>query len=366
MVIFLVGKRKRVVVKIGTNLLIDESGVRDGVISSLTEAITSSKEEVIVVSSGAVGFGRRSIHAKLKHQDDVLTNVCAAVGQHEVMTLFASHFAEKKRKVAQLLVPQNDFSNRKTFLQVKAVIEEMLQRNIIPIINENDAIASRTNRFPDNDWVAMQIASKIDADRLVLLTNVDGVYDKDPRSEKDARVVSEFDMTTKVGIGKRNGAMSRGGMESKINSALLGSHLGIPIIIANGNEKEKISAAIEGSRTGTSFSPKAKIGSKRRWIMLAKEKGKISINQGACAALMKKMSLLAIGVMGVEGDFLPGDVVILSVDGKSIAKVITEVGSDALELIKGKTTQEIALLHDDYSAVARNENICLLEEQKWI
>ncbi|MFH1053017.1 MAG: glutamate 5-kinase [Candidatus Woesearchaeota archaeon] len=366
MIVFLVGSKKkaRIVIKIGTNLLFNDKKIIEDNFNKIASSIAGIKNhEIIIVSSGAVAIGSEELKISAKHEDDIIRNICSSVGQNELMMNFRKNFLDENIKVGQLLLTHNDISNRETFLQVRNVIDKMIKHRIIPIINENDTIKSMHNKFRDNDQLAIRIASKIEADLLIILTNVGGVYTQDPRVSSDAELLKELrkDDIKKIKIGKKNGQNSLGGMQSKIDSALLCSQLGIPTVIANGNDEDIIRKVIDGFEHGTKFKADDRIKSKKRWILLTKEKGEINIDEGALNALKNDKSLLAVGINSVKGEFLVNDVVAIKSDNKIIGKAIVDCSSDILLFIKGKKTEDINKIIKDYASVAKHENISLIK-----
>jgi len=268
-VVFLNGSKakKRIVIKIGTDILLGKAGIKQENFQNIAFSLSCLKGcEFILVSSGAVGMGKKALNINFRDEDDIGRNVSAAVGQNILMNSFMREFSGARLDIAQLLLTQNDLANRETFLRVKEVIEILIKQGIIPIINENDTIKSRFNKFRDNDQLAIKIASKIEADMLIILTNVDGVYTKDPKVWSDAKLVKELrkEDIEKIVIGKKNSSTSLGGMDSKIESAVLCSQLGIQTVIANGNEKNIINKILNGAKLGTSIRAESKVKTKLR------------------------------------------------------------------------------------------------------
>ena len=355
----------KIVIKIGTNILFEKGRIKEENFNKIGCSLAQlKKHNIILVSSGAVGIGKKELELDTRDSDDISRNVSAAVGQNILMNTFITIFSDNDLKVAQLLLTQNDISNRETFLRVKKVIDILLKKDIIPIINENDTIKSRRNKFRDNDQLAIKIASKIEADLLIMLTNVDGVYTKDPKTCSDAELVEELrkDDFKKIEIGNKNSSVSLGGMDSKIKFAMLASQLGIRTVIANGNEAGIIEKIVEGAKKGTSFNAESRVKSKKRWILLTKVKGSVAIDDGAYKALKKGNSLLAVGITATKGDFFVNDVINIIHNGKVVAKCIVECSSDILRFIKGKCTEEIKEALSDHHCVAKHENIILIND----
>lgn len=351
---------KRIVIKIGTNLLLEGDRVRKVNLDRLVASISRLGCEKIIVSSGAVALGNSILQERFKHEDDVMRNVAATIGQAQLMEMFRNSFAGRS-EIGQLLLTQNDISNRSTFLRVREVMESMLKKGIIPIINENDSIKDSSNKFRDNDYLAIKIASKMEADQLILLTNVGGVYTADPREYSDAkliRVLEESDLD-RIQIGSKSSQQSMGGMDSKIESAMLSSKLGIRTVIANGNSEGVLEEILCGNGSGTVFRENSRVRSKQRWIILTKEKGQITIDDGAYRAMTCKRSLLAVGVRSVAGQFQDQDVVRIICENKTVGKAIVDCSSDTLRFIAGRQTKEIKEVLSEHNCVARHENIVL-------
>jgi glutamate 5-kinase len=358
-IVFLVKKMRRIVIKVGTNILFKNNSISNEIIKSITDQINQLENfEIILVSSGAVAIGNSEMNIKFKHEDDIMRNVCASLGQYVLINEYSKYF---KKKVGQILLSRNELSHRESFLKINELFENMLKLKILPIINENDVLRYESNKFRDNDHLAMKIASSIQADLLIILTNVHGVYTKDPR-EEGAELIAEADeeKLSNIQIGKRNGIQSLGGMHSKLDSAMLSSKLGIKTIIANGNEKGIITKIINGELAGTTFSAREKICAKKRWIMLSKEKGNIHLDEGAYNALKKRNSLLAIGIKNIDGEFIKDEVVNLVLNDVIIGKALIDHSSYLLKKIKGKSTKEIFNEIPNYKCIAKHENIILV------
>lgn len=358
MIVFLVSnKRKRIVIKIGTNLLIDKEGIKNSTFKKINSYLKSlESNEVIIVTSGAVGFANYKTNTRFKHQTDILRNAYAAVGQPIIMDYYRKHL---DFNIGQILLTHDDLTKREKFIHIKKVFQTMFDNNIIPIVNENDVIKSKDNQFKDNDDLAMQLASSMHADLLLLLTNVSGVFTKDPR-EQDAELVAvmEDHHLEKIKIGKKQGNMSTGGMESKIGSALLSSRLGVQTIIANGNDENLITNMLEGVSSGTIFKVSDKVNARQRWIRLTKSKGQIFVDEGAEKALKNNKSLLIAGIKDIKGTFMKHDVIELLCNERIFAKATTDYSSNELHIALNKLKDEQKKIIS--KNVVKHENIVFL------
>jgi glutamate 5-kinase len=275
----------------------------------------------------------------------------AAIGQSTVMRRYHDAFSRYNIKVAQLLLTYEDFSNRKRYLNLRKALNKLMDIGVIPVINENDPISVDEigATFGDNDKLSALVASKINADLLVMLSDIEGLYDKNPKTNKDARLIRTVTKITpdiERAAGKSGSAFSIGGMVTKIRSAKIAMDSGCNMIICNGNHKNAIQNAMEG-KEGTLFVAAGKLTNKERWIKFANAKGRIVINQRAEDVLRKgKSSLLAIGIEKVQGKFSKDDVVQIN----EIAKGITDYPSDEIRKSKGKKGK----------VIVKNENLVLM------
>jgi len=331
----------RIVIKIGTNLLTGENicGLNTDFVRGIAQQIAMLKEqgkEILIVTSGAIGAGCTELKMK-KPREVELRQALAAVGQSTVMGAYSEAFSRYGIKVAQILLTYEDFSNRKRYLHLRNALNKLLQLDVIPIINENDPISVDEigATFGDNDKLSALVASKVNADLLIILSDIDGLYDKNPKTNKDAKLISQINNITKDierAAGKSGSAFSTGGMITKIKAAKMAMDSGCDMIICNGKKADILSKAILGIE-GTLFTAKEKLSNKKRWIKFSKAKGKVIINERAQDVLIRgKSSLLAIGINKVLGDFNEGDVIEIN----DIAKGITDYSSEELETIKGK------------------------------
>jgi len=317
----------RVVIKIGTNTICRDDGKVD---SEYLESIARQVVELermgvqsIVVTSGAIGSGSSELGLDDIQKDIPHKQACAAVGQAALMLTYREVFARYGRSVGQLLLTYNAFSDRKVYLNLRKTVDALFELGVIPVINENDVISTDEigDTFGDNDKLSALVASKVDADLLILLTDVDGLYDRNPEMDEDARFIDTVDEITKdielmAGDG-RNGR-SKGGMKSKINAARIAMGSGCNAVIANGRTEDVILRIVQGESVGTLFSAKALYTNRERWILYASPRGKITVDAGAEKALKDEGSLLPCGITSVEGRFKAGDVVRLGTFAKGV------------------------------------------------
>jgi glutamate 5-kinase len=360
---------KRVVVKLGTNTVCRADGTIDqsyleGVAKQVME-LSAMGIQTIIVTSGAIGSGITELGLERRPQDMAAKQACAAVGQATLMMAWRDAFRKYGKCVGQVLLTYGAFSDRVRYLNLKNAMDEMLKLGIVPIVNENDVIATDEIEeiFGDNDKLSALVASKIDADLVLLLTDVDGLYDRNPEVDPDAQLIRTIDEITKDierMAGKNVSDRSVGGMRTKISAAKVAMQSGINMVIANGRTKSVILRIINGEELGTLFTAQVKYSNKQRWILFAAPKGKVNIDPGAERAIRSGKSLLPCGVTSVEGRFKKGEVVRIG----SIAKGLANFSSSDLPKMLDKWAEERikgnGKVRND-KVVASNENIVLLD-----
>jgi len=368
---------KRLVVKIGSNILTSgENGLNLERMQSIADDISSVRDagyEVAVVSSGAVAAGMKKLDLKEKPRDIVLKQASAAVGQSTLMWAYEKCFNTHDRKVAQILLTRDDFADRKRYINSRNTLITLLSYEVVPIINENDTVATDEIRFGDNDHLASLVAGLIDAERLIILSDVDGLFSDDPGKNPGATLIEVVERITSEIEEKAGGsgsAVGTGGMYSKLLAAKRAVHHGITVNIINGRKKGVISSLLSGARLGTEFSPQeTRLSSKKGWIAYAcRTKGSVVIDNGAVKALTQGgKSLLPSGIVSVSGSFEAGDAVYcIDSRGNRIAKGLANYSSSEVEKIKGKKTSEIeSILGYRYSdEVVHRDNLVLVEGLK--
>jgi len=363
---------KKIVVKIGTSSLITKDGKFNrefaNDIAREVSKLKSKGKDVILVSSGAVGIGCEILDFKERPQSIPLKQATAAVGQSLLMHEWSNVFEKHGLKVAQILLTYDAFSDRKTYLNLRNSMSSLLELGVIPIINENDPVCVHEigETFGDNDTLSAMVSSKVEADLLILMTDIDGLYTKNPKKAKDAIKIPVIEEITPEIESFGGGASEKGtgGMKTKLEAAKIAQKSGCYMIIAPSEEKDLISKVMNGEEVGTLFLPKKNIeGNKIRWITLAKPKGKIIVDIGARNALLDHKSLLPRGVIDIEGNFDVGDIVAIESGEGIFAKGITNYTDKELNKIKGKNTDEIESIlgYKNYNEIIKHENIGILK-----
>mgnify|MGYP001024854654 CR=1 FL=1 len=359
---------KRAVIKIGTSVLTKPDGSLDKKymqdIARQTYTLMRQGREVILVSSGAIGSGVKELGLGAMPRDIPSRQGAAAVGQSILMQAWRSTFRRYGVKVAQILLTYEAFSNRRTYLNLRNSMSNLAKHGVVSIINENDPISVHEIEatFGDNDKLSALVASKVDAELLILLTDVNGLYDKNPK-RKDAKLipeVKEITPTIERIAGEPGSWRTKGGMKTKIEAAKITMKSNCDMIIANAHEKEVLTRILKGDELGTLFkASKAGYTNKERWIRFSKSQGTIKIDEGARDALLRGANLLPSGILNVEGKFSAGDVVSIVYGTQEIAKGIADYSSEELDKIKGKQTVEIEKIlgYKNYDNVFRRENM---------
>ncbi|UCG79023.1 MAG: glutamate 5-kinase [Nitrospirota bacterium] len=342
---------KTIVVKVGSNILTTEYGINDKRIGSIAKAVSTIHEmgySVAVVSSGAVVAGKRKLHLDNKNLDIKLKQASAAVGQSSLIRFYERRFAQYGKMVAQILITQDAFDDRRRYINAKNTIQTLFSFGIIPVINENDTVAVDEIKFGDNDRLASLVAGMLGAERLFILSDVEGLFDKDPKRSKQACLIEKVDEISdelmKV-VGNSTSSGGTGGMYSKMLAAKHASENGITVNILGGKRPANMVSILEGKNHGTLINAKIKrLSSRKGWIAHGiKAKGSLSLDAGAIDALMEKgKSLLPSGIVSVTGTFDIGDAVNCEDNkGNKVAKGLTNYSSSEINRIKGKKTSEI-------------------------
>ena len=363
---------KTIVVKIGTSSLTNEDGsfnrrLTEDTARQIAELRKTGKT-VIIVSSGAIGIGVEELKMSSRPREIPLRQAAAAVGQNILMQEWMAAFRKYGIKVAQILLTYEAFSNRMTYLNLRNSISALLESGVVPIINENDPICVHEIEatFGDNDKLSAMVASKVEAELLILLSDIDGLYNKNPKKNEDAILINTIEKITpeiESYGGSPTSMKGVGGMRTKIEAAKITSIAGCHMVIANSAAEDVILKVTAGDNIGTLFlAQNGKYRNRTRWIILSKTSGKIIVDKGAENAVKKGMGLLPSGILGVSGMFDRGDIVDIESDGKVFAKGITDYTSSELNKIKGKHSDMIekTLGYKNYDEVVRKTNIGLL------
>lgn len=348
---------KKIVIKIGSNLLIKENEINKNFIiqiSSIISKLIENNHKVVIVSSGAKAAGLKYLNINPIKSLAQKQALCA-VGQVQLMKIYEQAFDFYNKKIAQILLTKDDFSYRDRFLNLKNTLIGLNQLNIIPIINENDTISIEEIKFGDNDMLSAYFAIGWGADDLIILTSVDGVYNENGEVIKE---YSEEENLLKI----KNTSFGTGGINSKISAGIIASFSGVKTCICNGKKLENIEKYVLGENPGTIFLPNKKMKNKKAWIAyLSHSKGRIYVNKGAKDALLKRKSLLPVGIEKIEGKFLKGDAVNIYYKNKIIAKGISNYSYSESKNIIGKKSEEIQMIGNyDYEEFIHADNLVLL------
>lgn len=333
-----VASARRVVLKLGTRVLTHDDGALafSRLVSVAETCATLRREgkEVLIVSSGAIGLGREALDMPSTPAEVDERQACAAVGQTRLMVLYQEAFSRLGLVSGQLLLTEPDFDDRDRYLNLRAALQALLRHRVVPVINENDAISTQELAlttgprpvFGDNDRLSALVATKLDADLLVLFTDVGGLYDRDPRGDPEATLIPRVDHPDELGElppPPAEGA-GRGGMRSKVEAAMVASRGGCHVVITSGREPERWPSVFRGEETGTWFPARSRPHARQRWIAFAAApRGVLFLDAGAVNALTHRhASLLAAGVTSVEGHFRAGDVVELREGGRRLGRGI--------------------------------------------
>ena len=367
----MLGDIGRVVIKVGTSsITMGGSGTSQPFMDSVAEQVKKLRDsglDVLIVTSGAIGIGLMAMDAHPKPKEVPIRQAAASVGQSILMQKWNDSFQKQNLIVAQILLTFDFYSDREKYLNLRNAIQTLLAHGVVPIINENDAVCVKEidAMFGDNDTLSAYVSSKMDADLLIILSDVDGLYDKNPKTNKDAKIITtvkEIDDKILAMAGDTNSNVGVGGMKTKIKAAQICHEAGCNMIIASSSVKDAILKAVDGDEIGTIFVTDKKERKKSLWIRSAHPLGQIMVDDGAMKAIGKHLSLLAIGVKDVKGIFDRGDVVEIVCNGKVIAKGIPDYSSEDIAKIKGLHSDKISemLGHKNYDNVVRSENMAHL------
>lgn len=342
----------KVVIKIGSSILTDEKGsLAESAFEMISSQVAELRErgvKVIIVSSGAIASGMKKLNLKKRPVDIHIKQAIAASGQTTLMWNYEKSFMKYGINVAQLLLTHDGLANRRRFLNARKTIYQLLAMDIIPVINENDTVAVEEIMFGDNDNLAALVTSLTEADLLILLTDIDGIYDKDPRKYEDAKLIpriTKIDNNIEKIAADTARNTSVGGMLTKIQATRTAAAFGVPTIIANGLKRDILTRIFEGSETGTLILPQQdRLRARKHWIAYTlKPAGEIIVDEGAKEAIiLHGKSVLPSGVKGVRGNFDIGDsVVCVDENGTVLANGLTSYSSAEINRIMGAKTYQI-------------------------
>ncbi|XUW99566.1 MAG: glutamate 5-kinase [Dehalogenimonas sp.] len=364
---------KRIVVKLGTNLITGGSGKLDrNVMSGLVaQMATLAKQggEIVVVTSGAIAAGKEKLGIYKKRKDIPFKQVLASVGQSRLMNIYDGLFDAHDLTVAQALLTKADLNDRSGYLNTRNTLLALIELGVITIVNENDVVAVdeiQEAKFGDNDNLSAMVANLIDADLLLILSDIDGLYTANPRTDLKATLIQVIEWVTpeiEAFAGGAGSQVGTGGMVTKIEAARLATASGVRVVIASGHAQDIIQRVATGEDLGTHFLPHASPDARHRWLVSGlSTRGKIIIDRGAALAVAKCSSLLPAGVKSADGTFKRGDIVrLLDEDGRQIGYGITNYDSADVDRIKGAHTDAIAAIlgHNFGDEVIHRNNLAV-------
>lgn len=365
---------KRVVIKVGSYILASpDHTLNTEMIRNLVSQVAALKDkgmEIIIVSSGAIAAGIRQLGLPSVPQSMPKKQAAAAVGQSILIWEYERNFQEAGHQVAQVLLTHDDLANRHRFLNAKNTLGELLSFGVIPIINENDTVSVDEIKMGDNDLLSATVATMAQAQLLIVVSDVEGLYTGDPTMDEGARLLSEVEAITpeiEQAAGLPTSDVGSGGMATKVQAAKSAGLMGIPTIIVSGRQPDVIRRALEGDKVGTFFLPdKNRLAARKHWLRYTlKPKGSITVDEGAMQAITKRgKSLLPSGIVKVEGRFEYGDAVSLQgLNGKEIGRGLSNYTLDELRKIQGHHTKDIEALlgYKYYDEVVHRDNLVLLD-----
>lgn len=344
---------KRIVIKVGSSTLAPSGGAIDreyvGALVAQVCSLLADGHQPLIVTSGAIAAGVDRLGFPARPIDMPSLQAAASIGQVALIETYTGLFAEHGVVVGQILLTRHDTGHREAYLHARDTIERLIALGTVPVVNENDTVAVEEIRFGDNDTLAALVATMINADLVILLSDIEGLYDADPRLVAEARLLEQVDELTEDLVAAAGGAGSvggSGGMATKIDAARVLMKAGIPMVVCDGRRPEVVLEAAEGRTCGTMFSPgDTTLGARKLWIALgSKPAGEIVIDPGAVTALREHgKSLLPAGVVSVSGAFNAGDAVVLTgSDGAMVGRGLSEFSAADLNRVKGMKTPFIA------------------------
>ena len=344
-------RARRVVVKIGSALLTNDGrGLDEAAIGGWVDQIAALHRrgiEVVLVSSGAVAAGMLRLGWQARPSAVHELQAAAAVGQNGLTECYETHFARHGLLTAQVLLTHDDLSNRKRYLNARSALRTLVSLRVVPVVNENDTVVTDEIRFGDNDTLGALVANLLEAEALVILTDQEGLFDADPRSNPAARLIAEgrADDPQLAAVAGGGGVLGRGGMATKVRAAQLAARSGAVTVIASGRQPEVLGRLAGGERLGTLLLPEqAPMAARKRWLAgQLQVRGTLTLDAGAVKVLQSRgSSLLAVGVTAVSGQFRRGDMVLCVDDqGRHVAKGLVNYGADEARQLVGKPSHQI-------------------------
>lgn len=359
-------KYSRIVIKVGSAIITNNNDIDKDKINEIAQDVSylhKQNKEVLIVSSGAVACGMKVLNIKKKPDSIPIKQALASIGQPYLISIYEKAFAQFSTNISQVLISIEDILSRKRFLNAKNTFEALFGLKVVPIVNENDSVAIKELMFGDNDSLSSHILNLVEGNLLIILTDVDGVYNKDPKLHKDSKLIEtviQEEAWLKNLKGKSR--LGEGGIVSKVKAAFIASKGGKTAVIINGKRKNPIkNLFLDKTFPKTIFLPKGYVKSKIYWINNCISLGKIYIDYGAFESIKNRKGLLAKGIKTIEGVFSKGNVVDIMLDSKRVAKGIVNYDSTDIEKIKGIHSKEIGKIlgYKTQDDVISTDNIIL-------
>lgn len=369
-------KAKKIIIKLGSSIITnDGKGIDEAFLSNFAADISllAKKMQVVIVSSGAIAAGLKKLGISRRPSELSELQAAAAVGQMDLIRSFEKEFSKVSMICAQVLLTHDDLSDRKRYLNARSTLNNLLEKNVIPIINENDTVSNEEIKFGDNDNLAALTANLLEADYLILLTDQDGLYSDDPRKNSNATLLSHISVNDKIldEVAKATtSSVGRGGMYTKILAARRASLSGTHTIIANGKNRKVFSNLLNDSVSGTFIqSEERQLDARKKWLAgQLKSKGTLIIDDGATNAIVNSgKSLLSVGIIDVKGKFDRGDLVqCISSSGQEVAKGLINYSSSEVGKVLGQPSDKMESLlgYVNESSVIHRNNLVVLKKGK--
>jgi len=380
----IIKKVKRIVLKIGSGVLaLPQGGLDESIIKEIAASVKNLNDkgyEVVIVSSGAILAGIGRLNLKERPRDIPTRQATAAIGQSHLIWFYEKHFNHYKMRTAQILLTHDDLAHRRRYTNAKNTLETLLRHGVIPIINENDTVVVEEIKLGDNDHLSGLVTALVEADILVILSDIDGIYSSDPRKDSQAHLIEEIDTITPQireimkgqsdSLGNNfSGRFGTGGIKTKIEAAEKAASFGAATIIANGRVSGILDRIFSGEKVGTLILPRQdRLSSRKHWIAHAlKPKGSLVVDDGARLALTRDgKSLLPSGIREVKGTFDSGDCVrCLGSEGEEIARGLVNYSAEEIRRVKGKQSNQIETIlgYKVYDEVIHRNNMAFLNSK---
>ena len=363
---------KRIVVKVGTSTLTHPSGGMnlhriEHLVRELIDEANQGKD-ILLVSSGAIAAGMNALGLTERPASVPARQALAAIGQGALLHIYEKFFHEYGRTMAQVLLTKENAARHHQYMNSRNALLALLGMNVIPVINENDAVAVDEIKIGDNDNLSAVVAALVDADALIILSDIDGVYTANPRTDTSARLISEIpEITPEVEhiAGGAGSAQGTGGMQTKIEAAKIAQNAGVTMVIARGDEDGIVRSILHGEEVGTLFPAReAHLRTRKSWLAFGQRlMGELSVDEGCILAMRRGASLLAVGVTDVYGEFSAGDTIrVLSPDGQEIARGITAYDAADIARLMGHQTADFPTLIVDaaHEEIIHRDNMVLM------